>query len=135
MTPKQQLVSHLAIRHGEDTSKAMRKPHQTLVLRHKDDHEARRLTHGHQPTGMTQGTDQIEYRIYLSPPKNPSASRNQDRNWVLTIAGKGGGWRWEMAGTWNGDVQGAKDAADKLLGYQAHWVKSGWGFEHKEKDQ
>jgi hypothetical protein len=86
-----------------------------------------------QRDGMTLGTDQIEYRIFLSPPKNPSASRNGDRNWVLNVTHKGGGWRWEMPGTREGDIPGAQSAADKLLGYQANWVQHGRGFEHKEK--
>jgi hypothetical protein len=128
MTPKQKLVNHLAVQHGDDTGKAMRLPHQKLVLRHKDHHDNRRLTHGHQPTGMTMGTDQIEYHIFLCPPKNPSASRNQDRNWVLNISHKGGGWRWEMPGTWSGDPEGAKETANKLLGYAADWTANGWGF-------
>jgi hypothetical protein len=130
MTPKQQLLAHLETQHGDP---AHRGSHQQLVLRHKGDHDNRRLTHGHKPAGMTLGTDQIEYRIFLTPPKNPSASRNGDRNWVLNISHKGGGYRYEMAGTWEGEIPGAKSAADKLLGYEANWVKSGWGFEHKEK--
>lgn len=123
MTAKQELVAHLAeVGHGAFVS-----PRGTL----KELQE--RHTRAHRGFHLTHDVHGKPVRIFLSPPKNPSASRNQDRNWVLNVSHQGHGWRWEMPGTWNGDVAGAKDAADKLLGYQANWVKSGWGFEHKEK--
>lgn len=131
MTAKQELLAHLEGQHGAQVKERL--AHQKLVLQHKGLHDnCRYLAHTHQPAGWTTGSDQIERRVFLSPPKNPSASRNQDRNWVLQIAEKGGGWRYEMAGTWQGDPEGAKTEADKILGYAANWVACGWGFQHQE---
>jgi len=132
MTPKQQLVAHLAEQHGEQ-SPTRRAPYQKLVLRHQSLHK-RYLTHSHLPTGWTTGTDQTRTRIFLCPPKNPGATRNGDRNWVLQVTTPTSGWRCELAGTWEGDITGAQTAANKELGYEANWVlnTTGYGYEQKE---
>jgi hypothetical protein len=129
MTPKQQLVAHLECQHNDHVHRGT---HQQLVLSHMIHHDKRILSHRHSADGMTTGTGQIAVRIFLSPSKNPSASRNQDRNWVLNVTLKDRGQRWEMAGTWSGDVEGAKKAANHILGYEANWVAVGWGFQHQE---
>jgi hypothetical protein len=131
MTPKQELIAHLKERHGVS---APRGTHAQLIQGHKINHSLS-LPHTHRNNAFAQGGEIIEYQIYLSPPKNPSASRNGDRNWVLTLASKGAGWRWELAGTWEGDPQGAITAANTRLGWIANWVlnDTGHGYHHKEK--
>lgn len=133
MTPKQEIVAHLELHHGEHVHRGT---HQQLVLRHRAAHR-HHLTHTHRPNGWTTGSEQIEVTISLSPPKNPSASRNGDRNWVLHIAHlkEGHGWRYELPGTRAGDVDGATLAADNLLGWKPAWVPKGWGFEAHERGQ
>lgn len=126
MTPKQELVAHLEAQHGEHIHRGT---HQQMVLRHRALHR-QHLTHSHQPAGWTTGSEQIAVTITLSPPKNPSASRNGDRNWTLHIAhlSQGTGWRWEMPGTRAGDPEGAINEANKLLGWVADWEPVGWGW-------
>jgi hypothetical protein len=129
MTPKQALVAHLETQHGEHVHRGT---HQHLKLRHRVVHQ-QHLTHTHHPSGWATGGEQMEVKISLCPPKNVNSTRNGDRNWVLNIANlsQGTGHRWEMAGTREYDIPGAKSAADKLLGYEANWVAVGWGFEHR----
>jgi hypothetical protein len=134
MTAKQKLMNHLIEQHGE-VNRVMRGTHQQLAVKHKLDHDARRLPHTHGSEGWFTGGDQVKLKIYLSPPKNPGASRNGDRNWTINIAAKGNGWRWEMPGTWDGDPMGAVAAANKLLGWEPNWVPFGWGFQHQEKEE
>jgi len=133
MTPKQSLMAHMKERHGVS---APRGTHKQLIQGHRINH-TRHLTHGHRPDGWVDGRDMTECSITLCPPKNPSATRNGDRNWVLHIAylSEGRGWRWELAGTWEGDTKGAKEAANKELGWVANWVinETGYGYQHKEK--
>jgi hypothetical protein len=134
MTPKQQLLAHLETQH-DDRAQA-RLAHQRLVLRHKDHHDRNYyLTHRHQPAGWTTGGEQIPVRIFLSPPKNPSSNSAKDRNWVLNVAHKGGGYRYEMPGTSVADPEGAQDAADAIIGYAGNWVAVGWGFQHTTKEK
>jgi hypothetical protein len=124
MTPRQQLVAHLATQHGEHIHRGT---HQQLIVRHKNLHKAH-LTHSHRPDGWTLGGDQIRFRIFLSPPRNPNSTKNEDRNWILNVANDFTGWRRPLPATWAGNITGAKCAADKLLGYQANWVAVGWGW-------
>jgi hypothetical protein len=129
VTPKQELTAHIL---GEelhaDAPPPSRATLNQLALWHAQAHRDRHLTHAHENHTLPG----YPVRIFLSPPKNPSASRNQDRNWVLNISHQGHGWRWEMAGTSAGFPDEAKVAANKLLGYEANWVKCGWGWEVKD---
>lgn len=133
MTAKQKLMTHLIEQHGEP-NRVMRGTHNELAVKHKLDHEKRRLAHTHSGEGWFTGGDQTTLKIYLSPPKNTTSSRNGDRNWTINITAKGGGWRWEMPGTWDGDAMGAVAAANKILGWDANWVPFGWGFQHQDKE-
>jgi hypothetical protein len=131
-TPKQALMGHMMNDHGFSRPAGT---HKQLILNHRRVHTSNvYLTHTHKPDGWVTGGEQIQVRISLCPPKNPSASRNGDRNWVLHIAHKDGGYRYEMPGTWEGDVKGAKEAANKLLGYEANWVinATGYGYTHQD---
>ena len=131
LTPKQSLLAHLEGQHGyhQWSKKAS---HELLTKAHRQEHAEKHLTHTHKPEGWASGGDQQPVLIFLSPPKNPSASRNGDRNWTLTIAFPGHGWRYELPGTRAGDPEGAQDAAEKILCYTADWQPKGWGYEVKE---
>jgi hypothetical protein len=126
-TPKQDLTAHLEAQHAYHR----RGNHAELTLAHRHEHDGRHLTHLHQAGGWGNGAEQIEMRIFLSPPKNPSASRNGDRNWTLTVAMGAGGWRYELLGTSLSFPGEAKDAASKILGWKPDWTVKGWGFEVK----
>jgi len=131
-TPKQALELHMVGQH--DQVVRGRATHNQLKLIHKHDHDKRTLIHTHQPDGWIDGGHQQPVLISLAPPKNPSASRNGDRNWVLHIAymDRGMGYRWELAGTRDGDADGAQAAAAKMLGWQPTWAVKGWGYEVKD---
>lgn len=128
VTPKQKLLAHLT---GCEHAGVVptRGTLNQLKLWHRHAHKDRHVLHAHTPDGIADGEISEIVRITLQPPKNPSATRNQDRNWVLHIAHQGHGWRWEMAGTRDGDVNGAIAAADKMLGWEPNWAPVGWGFQ------
>jgi hypothetical protein len=122
-TPKQTLVKHLVtVPHGIPTHPRMRATLTQLEEMHADAHK-RHLAH-------TLTGEQIT--ISLAPPKNPSSNRNGDRNWRLNVAYRGHGWYWEMAGTRPGDSEGAKKAANAILGWDPTWTAQGWGYTVKE---
>jgi hypothetical protein len=134
-TAKQKLAYHLRNQHHEQFVGTLKQ----LEAAHKADHAKRHLTHKHrierwddEGNQILAVDDQIHFKIFLSPPKNPGAARNGDRNWTINITGAGGGWRWEMPGTWEGDPKGAKETAAKILGWTPNWVTVGWGFQHEE---
>lgn len=125
MTPKQELIAHLAEEeHGPFPSTNSKTTLAKLTEWHKQAHK-RHLIHA--LTGEP-------VQISLAPPKNPSASRNQDRNWSLNIANmsKGTGWRWEIAGTSINFPDEAKAAANKILGWEPTWEPCGWGWRVKD---
>lgn len=132
MTPKQELLAHLEAQHGyHQWSKKAN--HELLTKAHRQEHTEKHLTHSHKPEGWATGGEQIRVLIFLSPPKNPSASRNGDRNWTLNIShiDEGRGWRLELPGTNANFPEEAKAAANKSLGGFAEWSAKGWGFEVK----
>lgn len=124
MTDKQKLVAHLEAEHGEHIHRGT---HNHLVIRHHADHETRKLPHTHRPEGWATGASQVDLRIYLSPPRGPSAP-----HWVLTVDHIKGGQRYELHGTWVGEPDKAKSVANGILGYAADWIPKGWGFQVKE---
>lgn len=126
MTDKQKLVAHLEAEHGEHVHKGT---HNNLTIRHRSDHEARKLPHTHRPEGWATGASQVDLRIYLSPPRNSGGTPN----WVLSIDHGKGGQRYELRGTWIGEPDKAKSVANGILGYAADWVENGWGYKVKEK--
>jgi hypothetical protein len=106
-------------------------------MQHKGMHDNRHLTHQHKVDGWATGGEQIQMTITLAPPKNPNASRNQDRNWSLHVANlsAGTGWRYEIPGTRAGDPEGAINEANKVLGWVADWEPVGWGWKVIDKEK
>jgi hypothetical protein len=130
VTPKQELIAHIL---GEewhaDAPPPSRATLNQLALWHAQAHRERHLAHAHKNHTLPG----YEVSITLAPPKNPSASRNGDRNWTLHLAhlSEGHGWRYELAGTSLNFPDEAKAVAAKLLGWEPTWEPCGWGWRVK----
>jgi len=133
-TLKQRLVSHLDhVFHGDQplpknpTLKQLQEWHHTAHRRY--------LTHTHAANHLADGSWGRVVDISLYPPKSPMAANRQDRNWTLQISKHENEYIVQfiaLAGTFAGDVEGAKKAANLILGYQTEWVPNGWGYVLKE---
>jgi hypothetical protein len=96
-TPRQKLVTHLMAEH--DATGRHKGTHQELALGHQTDHDSKFLAHKHLAGGIVTGGDVVRFKIFLSPPRNPAAAHNGDRNWTLQLVTETGGYRYPLTGT------------------------------------
>jgi hypothetical protein len=129
LTPKQALVEHSDKLHG--ARRPYRATLKQLLLSHEQDHRKMHLTHRHRSPGCLDNLYVVV--ISLAPPKNPASKNRKDRNWALYVANVdlGQSLFFDLPGTSAGDVKGAQEAANTVLGWKPTWGPVGWGWQAK----